>query len=69
MENNPEKDSLRNLLLEKRDGTSFDLMKIASEKISKKLKKIGFNYDQEQVEKAKRKSGPHKGYAEYLFFK
>ena len=40
MENNPEKNSLRNLLLEKRDGTSFDLMKIASEKISKKLKKI-----------------------------
>jgi len=40
LENNPEKNSLRNLLLEKRDGTSFDLMKIASEKISKKLKKI-----------------------------
>ena len=40
MENNPEKESLRNLLLEKRDNTSFDLMKIASEKIQKKLKKI-----------------------------
>ncbi|KEQ55801.1 5-formyltetrahydrofolate cyclo-ligase protein [Marine Group I thaumarchaeote SCGC AAA799-E16] len=40
MEDNSEKKSLRNLLLEKRDGTSFDLMKIASEKISKKLKKI-----------------------------
>ena len=36
----PEKTSLRNLLLEKRDNTSFDLMKIASEKIQKKLKKI-----------------------------
>jgi len=37
---NLEKKSLRNLLLEKRDRTSFDLMKIASEKIQKKLKKI-----------------------------
>ncbi|MCV0431519.1 5-formyltetrahydrofolate cyclo-ligase [Nitrosopumilus sp.] len=40
MENNPEKESLRNLLLEKRDNTSFDLMKIASEKIQKRLNKI-----------------------------
>ncbi len=40
MESNPEKESLRNLLLEKRDNTSFDLMKIASGKIQKKLKKI-----------------------------
>lgn len=40
MENNPEKTSLRRLLLEKRDGTSFDLMKIASKSIQKKLKKI-----------------------------
>lgn len=40
MDNNPEKESLRNLLLEKRDNTSFDLMKIASGKIQKKLKKI-----------------------------
>ena len=40
MENNSEKNSLRNLLLEKRDNTSFDLMKIASKKIQKKLKKI-----------------------------
>jgi len=37
---NPEKESLRNLLLEKRDNTSFDLMKIASANIQKKLKKI-----------------------------
>jgi len=37
---NLEKKSLRNLLLEKRDRTSFDLMKIASEKMQKKLKKI-----------------------------
>ena len=40
MEDNPEKRSLRNLLLERRDNTSFDLMKIASEKIQKKIKKI-----------------------------
>ena len=40
MENNSEKKSLRKLLLEKRDNTSFDLMKIASKKIQKKLKKI-----------------------------
>ena len=40
MEDSPEKKSLRNLLLEKRDSTSFDLMKIASEKMQKRLKKI-----------------------------
>ena len=35
-----EKRSLRKLLLEKRDNTSFDLMKIASKKMQKSLKKI-----------------------------
>ncbi len=40
MEDNSEKKSLRNLLLEKRDNTSFDLMKIASQKMQKRLKKI-----------------------------
>lgn len=40
MEDNTKKDSLRNLLLEKRDNTSFDLLKIASQKMQKKLKKI-----------------------------
>jgi len=40
LENNPKRESLRNLLLEKRDNTSFNLMKIASDKIQKKLKKI-----------------------------
>lgn len=40
MEDNPEKKSLRDLLLKKRDSTSFDLMKIASKKIHKKIKKI-----------------------------
>ena len=40
MEDSPEKKSLRAILLEKRDNTSFDFMNIASEKIQKKLKKI-----------------------------
>ncbi|KAF6244163.1 5-formyltetrahydrofolate cyclo-ligase [Nitrosopumilus sp. b2] len=40
MEDNRGKKSIRNILLEKRDATSFDLMKIASQKINKKLKKI-----------------------------
>ncbi len=40
MEDSSGKKSLRNLLLEKRDNTSYYLMKIASEKIQKRLKKI-----------------------------
>jgi 5-formyltetrahydrofolate cyclo-ligase len=40
LEDSPERKSLRSLLLEKRDNTSFDFMKIASEKIQKKIKKI-----------------------------
>ena len=40
MEDSHEKKSLRNLLLEKRDNTSVDLMKIASGKMQKRLKKI-----------------------------
>jgi len=40
LEDSPEKKSLRSLLLEKRDNTSFDLMKIASERMQKRLKKI-----------------------------
>ena len=49
MEDSPEKKSLRNLLLEKRDNTSFDLMKIASEKIQKRLKKINSFRDAQKV--------------------
>ena len=37
---NTKKKSLRKLLLEQRDRTSFDLMKIASKKMQKNLKKI-----------------------------
>ena len=40
MEDSPEKKSLRAILLEKRDNTSFDFLNIASEKIQKRLKKI-----------------------------
>jgi 5-formyltetrahydrofolate cyclo-ligase len=40
LEDNSKKISLRKLLLEKRDNTSFDLLKIASVKIQKRLKKI-----------------------------
>ena len=37
--------------------------------IIEKLKKFNFNYDKEQVDKSRRKDGPHKGYAEYLFYR
>ena len=40
MEDSENKISLRNFLLEKRDNTSYDLLKIASDKMQKKLKKI-----------------------------
>ena len=40
MEDSANKTSLRNRLLEQRDNTSHDLLKISSEKIQKKLKKI-----------------------------
>lgn len=49
MENNSEKTSLRRLLLEKRDATSFDLMKIASKTILKKLKKIESFRDAQKI--------------------
>ncbi len=40
MEDSSKKISLRNILLEKRDNTSFDLLQIASGKIQNRLKKI-----------------------------
>ena len=33
------------------------------------LENVGFKYDKEQVEDSTRKSGIHKGYAEFLFYK
>ena len=38
-------------------------------KIINTFKECGFSYDNQQVEKATRIDGPHKGYAEYLFFR
>jgi len=49
LEDNPEKKSLRNLLLEKRDNTSFDFMKIASEKMQKRLKKMKVLRDAQKI--------------------
>ncbi len=49
MEDSPEKKSLRNLLLERRDSTSYDLMKIASEKMQKRLKKINAFRDAQKI--------------------
>ena len=49
MEDNPGKKSLRNLLLEKRDNTSFDFMKIASEKMQKRLKKMKVFRDAQKI--------------------
>ncbi len=49
MEDSPERKSLRSLLLEKRDNTSFDFMKIASEKIQKRLKKINEFRDAQKI--------------------
>ena len=49
MEDSSEKKSLRSFLLEKRDNTSFDFMKIASEKIQKKLKKINAFRDAQKI--------------------
>ena len=49
MEDNGKKESLRRLLLEKRDNISFDLMKIASKKIQKKLGKIRAFRDAQKI--------------------
>jgi 5-formyltetrahydrofolate cyclo-ligase len=49
LEDSPERKSLRSFLLEKRDNTSFDFMKIASEKIQKRLKKINAYRDAQKI--------------------
>ena len=54
---------LSSLLIEINENRKEDLS------IIKKLKKFNFNFDKEQVDKSRRKDGPHKGYAEYLFYK
>ena len=40
MEDNSKKNALRELLLERRDNTSFDLLKIASKKMQKRINKV-----------------------------
>jgi len=40
LEDNSKKNALRELLLERRDNTSFDLLKIASKKIQKRINKV-----------------------------
>lgn len=58
------KDSnLQSVLIEINENRNEDI------NIVKLLLKIGFNYDKSQVADARRKSGSHKGYAEYLFYK
>lgn len=49
MEDKIKKDALRKLFLEKRDNTSFDLMKIASSQIQKKLKRIRVFKDAQKI--------------------
>ncbi len=43
--------------------------RIEDKNIIKIMKEFKFKYDLKQVEDSKRKSGPHKGYAEYLFYR
>jgi len=54
---------LESILIEINENRDQDIS------IINNLKKIGFNFDNDQVDQARRKSGPHKGYAEYLFYK
>ena len=43
--------------------------RVQDKKIIEIMKKFKFKYDLNQVQNSKRKTGPHKGYAEYLFYK
>jgi len=43
--------------------------RLEDKKIIETMKNFKFKYDLNQVENAKRKTGPHQGYAEYLFYK
>ena len=55
--------NLESILIEINENRQQDISIINT------LKKFGFHFDKDQVSKARRKSGPHKGYAEYLFYK
>jgi len=49
LEDNSKKNALRELLLERRDNTSFDLLKIASKKIQKRINKVYAFKDAEKI--------------------
>lgn len=55
--------NLKSILIEINPNRKEDL------NIIKILNKFDFEYDKSQVELSTRKSGPHKGYAEYLFYR
>ena len=55
--------NLRSILIEINSKREVD------KNIINKLLSFGFVYNEDQVEDARRKSGPHEGYAEYLFFR
>ena len=57
------KESLESILIEINNSRKED------KEIINTLKDHGFKYEKEQVESSRRKEGPHKGYAEYLFFR
>lgn len=43
--------------------------RIEDKKIINTMKDFKFNFDKDQVNESTRKTGPHEGYAEYLFYK
>ena len=54
---------LKSVLIEINENREED------KKIIKTMKSLKFQYDTSQVNEARRKSGPHEGYAEYLFYR
>ena len=54
---------LKSVLIEINENREED------KEIIETMTKFKFKYDLNQIDNARRKSGPHKGYAEYLFYK
>ena len=54
---------VKSVLIEINDNRDED------KQIIKIMQKLGFKFNQDQVNDSMRKSGAHKGYAEYLFYK
>ena len=54
---------LKSVLIEINENREED------KQIIKTMKSLKFQYDYSQVNEARRKSGPHEGYAEYLFYR